>query len=455
MKNILLIGHSNPFETKFFGGTEYLMQEIISNKTHSDIDVTFMYPKHSFHAMTWIIVRNGHVISSFEKQKSADNAASHEFDLWFAKNILMLDINIVHVFHNLNTPFSVLPIAKLMGLSAVYTIHDFIHVCDSFNLINSDNEFCNVFESQENRCFGCTVARGKSPIELQSRRTAFKSILEDVDLITTGTIYSARATADFYNLELDKFRVVAPKVKQSIPTLQNQKSKAVLILGNLSQPKGAKLVLQLARDERLKGFEYTQAGRVDPEFNLEVKELVRSGNFKTLGQYKLGEVPSTDSSIAFFGSIWPETFCLAATEAIEMGLKLVVPSIGAFIDRFVGKPNCFFYETGQLDSAIEAILVADSAQYVQQAGLDDEKIYSTQILDIYSNLPSLTDSPLNFSDFDSLQWHSQTSWMLGTSSIYEESIVLTKISIYKKTRQFYRLNGFMATVKRIINEVVR
>ena len=464
MKNILLVGHSNPLDTKFFGGTEYLMQEIIANKTHGDINVLFMYPKHFVNALTWKIERNGEVISSFETQKSADNAGSGKFNLWFAKNVLKLDIKVVHIFHNLGTPFSVLPIAKLMGLSAIYTIHDFIHICDNFNLINSDKEFCNVFESKENRCFGCTVARGADPKELQSRRTSFKDILENADLITAGTLYSAQVTADFYNLELDKFRIVAPKVKQSIPKLQNQKSKSVLILGNLSQPKGANLVLQLARNERLRGFRFTQAGRIDPEFNLEVENLGRSFNFHTLGQYKLGEVPSTNSSIAFFGSIWPETFCLAASEAVEMGLKLVVPRIGAFIDRFAGKPNCFFYETGHLDSAIEAILLAESAQFVQQARLDDEKIYSTEILNIYSKLPTLTDSPLNFIDFNTLYWHEQTWGKSGASSRYEDSIassryedsiVVTKINLFKKMRQFYRLNGMTATFKRIISEVVR
>ena len=455
MKKILLIGHSNPFETKFYGGTEYLMQEIISNKTHGDLEVIFMYPRHSLRAMSWILERNGHVVSSYEKQKTADNSASSEFDLWFAKNILALDIQIVHVFHNLDTPFSVLPIAKLMGLSAVYTIHDFIHICDNFNLINSDDEFCNVFESQENRCFGCTVARGKNPIELQSRRTIFKNILESVDLITVGTEYSARVTADFYNLDSSKFRIVAPKVRQSLQVSRVQKSKSILILGNLSQPKGAILVLQLAQEVRLKGFQFTQAGRVDPRFNLEVENLVRLGNFHTLGQYKLGEVPLTDSSMAFFGSIWPETFCMSATEALEMGLKIIVPRIGAFIDRFAEKPNCFFYNTGELDSAVEAILLADSVQYVQQTRSDEEKIYSTEILDLYSNLPTLATSPLNFNDFNSLQWRLQTSWILGASLTDEKTRAVAKLAIYKRMIQFYKLNGLIATTKRIISEVVR
>lgn len=53
------------------------------------------------------------------------------------------------------------------------------------------------------------------------------------------------------------------------------------------------------RDDRLESYSFTQAGRVDKEFDTTITHLSENFNFKSLGKYNLGEVPKFSASIAF------------------------------------------------------------------------------------------------------------------------------------------------------------
>jgi hypothetical protein len=113
----------------------------------------------------------------------------------------------------------------------------------------------------------------------------------------------------------------------------------------------------------MENFAFVQAGRIDYEFKRPLEELSKAKNLRLFGQYNLGQVPDIKAGIAFFGSIWPETFCIAATEASQLGLKLVVPNIGAFVDRFTDDPNVYFYNYGDREAAISALHKAASSEY--------------------------------------------------------------------------------------------
>lgn len=449
MKNILLVAHSNPRTAKIFGGTELLLQQILDQAEANRISLFFMYPEHRGKNETWIIEFDKKVVLRFSTQNN-DSKKILEFSKVITSFLLKQKIDCLHVFHQLSTPLVLIPVANLLGIRTVYTIHDFIHICDSFNLINSNKDYCNIFFSETHDCVGCAISRGVDPESLVKRRIAYKRILDNSDLITVGTEFSGKATSDFYKIDVNKFRIIPPTINSSsLPSIKTQ-PRSILFLGNFTVPKGANLIDKLVRDIRLESYNFTQAGRVDKEFDTLITQLSENFNFKSLGKYNLGKVPEFSASIAFFGSIWPETFCVAATEAVEMGLKIVVPDIGAFRDRFLGKDNCFFYEPNNLDSAITSLLNAESAPIQATGKSDSETNYSSQIFELYASFETTKRKEFVEIDYDSLKLPLSFDWIFQDTP---NNLTKTNSSDFVRAKNYLKANGFIETLKRLAREI--
>ena len=408
-----------------------------------------MYPDFSTKNETWIIEVNKKVVLRFSIE-SNHSKKIFEFTKVITSFLLTHKIDCLHVFHHLSAPLVLIPVSSSLGIKTIYTIHDFTHICDSFNLINSNKEYCNIFSSETHDCVGCAISRGVDPETLIRRRIIYKRILDNSDLITVGTEFSGKATSDFYRINLNKFKIIPPTTNTSRLPTNKTEPRSILFLGNFTVPKGANLIDRLVRDTRLESYSFTQAGRVDKEFHTTIAYLSDNFNFKSIGKYNLGEVPEFSASIAFFGSIWPETFCIAATEAIEMGLKIVIPDIGAFRDRFSGKENCFFYEPNNLDSAIASILNAESTPIQAKGKSDLGTNYSNQIFEMYASFETIQRKEFVEMDYNSLKLPS-----LFDSIFYDTANNLTKTSSsdFARAKNYLKANGFVETLKRLAREI--
>ena len=450
MTNILLVAHSNPYSAKIFGGTELLLRQILDSANTKGVTIFFMYPEHYTERNTWVIELDKKVVTSFSIENKDSAQKTNRFSQFLADFLLEQNIVCLHVFHQLSTPIVSIPLSKLLGIKTIYTIHDFIHVCDSFNLINSNREYCNIFSSETHDCVGCATSRGVDPESLLRRRIAYKRILDDSDFITVGTNFSGKATSDFYQIDIKKFKVIPPTIESSDQKPSKTLPRSVLFLGNFTLPKGADLVYALVNDIRLKGYNFTQAGRVDAEYLNLINFLTENFDFKSLGKYNLGEVPEVSASVAFFGSIWPETFCIAATEAIDMGLTIVVPDIGAFRDRFIDKENCFFYQPNVLDSAVSAILNADATPIRVVSKQQKELSYVNQIFELYSSSEPAERRTHIAMDYSGLKMPVSIDWIFDEPSI---TSVRFNPSLLLRTKNYYKSNGLVATLKKLLREI--
>jgi glycosyltransferase involved in cell wall biosynthesis len=413
--NILFISHNPYAGNSHFGGTEYIFKEVSESFAAAEINFFTMTPLIGPSSITWQIHKAENLITSFKQLRSTTEPyffGNQEYSNWLSSFLLHNRINVVHVFHHLWTPLSTIPIANSLGIGTVLSIHDFSHICDSFNLLDETSSYCGTLEKKNSsKCELCTIRRGSSIDRLTLLRASFFNLFQRVDVITVGTLFSKTHLIQFYNLDSAKIHILPPTVKTKMPP-KLKEAKSVLFMGNFTIPKGARLILEILRSGNLDSFQFTQAGRIDPEFVSELNEIAKSQkNIKVLGQYSLGKIPDFAASIAFFGSIWPETYCIAATEALEMGLKIVVPEIGAFIDRFVGIDNVFFYQPNNLSSAINAILLAEKSTYIIKESHDNQA-YSQNIFEIYTSLNlAYSASPTLSTNFDS--WQTSNLSLLG------------------------------------------
>jgi glycosyltransferase involved in cell wall biosynthesis len=383
--NILLVSHNSFKKNNFFGGTEHLLKEIYDTSDEFGLKIYFMTPKIAKKTIKWEIHNGNEVVETFTQKRTTSEPyyyGSTEYSTWFSSILVKLNLGTLHIFHHLWIPLSSIPIAKNLGLTTLLTVHDFSHICDSFNLLDEKGEYCGVLESKDSlKCTECVTKRGSSVSNLTLLRASYSKVMYFVDFITVGTLFSKDHLVTFYDIDPEKIRIIPPSVK-SLNRPKEINRSSILFLGNFTRAKGADLCLEILRSKRMENYNFIQAGRIDPEFRRPLEELSKTKSLKLYGQYKLGEVPDIKAEIAFFGSIWPETFCIAATEASQLGLKLVVPNIGAFVDRFIDDPNVYFYNYGEGGAAISALLKAASSEYRPVASIPSTS-YADQMTTLY------------------------------------------------------------------------
>jgi len=365
MKNILLVGHSSIEKLVNFGGTEYLYTEL--STLDSELNVIRMTPRSFGNQIIWEVAGKAGKISSFHGKSSLDGImfGDDDFSNWFLQLLIVNKIDLVHVFHNLNNPLTIIPISSTMGLGTIITLHDYSHYCDSFNLLDHKREYCESLEMPSaSKCINCALARNSNMNRISALRVAYSKVFESADLIVVGSNYHKEAIVKLYGLESNQVKVISPKVPTPVSAEIIKKDESVVVLGNLSTPKGANFLKELISAPELLALQFEHAGRIDPEHLGWAKDYETRHRLKILGEYEFGKLPSLQSRVAFFGSIWPETFCIAATEALALGLRIVVPRAGAFIERFEKEINATMYEVGNLPSSIAALKNALSNEFV-------------------------------------------------------------------------------------------
>ena len=387
MSNLLLIGHSDAQSTSNFGGTEYLFS--LLSDSNLLMEIVTMCPTRRGDHMEWVVRRGQKTIGIFSEPCSIDGftTGSVNFVNWFSETLLDLDISLVHVFHHLNNPITIIPMAKRLGIKTILTLHDYSQICDSFNLLDENGKYCEVLEKNSaEKCFSCSIARGSTSNKIINLRIAYSEILDVVDLVTCGSNFHRFNIENLFNLPSDKIRVIAPTVPSQSSSSHLRDKDRILILGNFTKPKGADLIIDLLGSNELTDFTFVQAGRIDLEYRAKLEHFSNAHRIELLGQYQLGKIPMSTAGVAFFGSNWPETFCIAASEALELGLKIVVPELGAFIERFEAHPNAFLYEVSNLHSATKALKLAAASEFIEIDSTPDASAFVTGFENEYERL---------------------------------------------------------------------
>jgi hypothetical protein len=131
-----------------------------------------------------------------------------------------------------------------------------------------------------------------------------------------------------------------------------------VVIGALSQIKGADLLEACAIDAvrrglpikfELIGYAYRHL-RTSPESSLTVH-----------GQYRDEDLPSLLMShapdVVWFPAQWPETYSYTLSAALGAGLPVLVPNLGAFIERIAGRPMSWIYDWNLSPEAINDLLM--------------------------------------------------------------------------------------------------
>lgn len=223
--------------------------------------------------------------------------------------------------------------------------HDYMALCPRIKLIDSTGQYCGVGDIQ--KCSHC-LRTGEPSVEsmllapytsdIKLYRGFFADILNDAQTIHVSTAEQSHLfdSQGFHNC------VVTEPVEPPYSLLQinviDQESKNFVIIGGISFEKGAERLFRIA----------SLTMHIDPSAHFyligaasNVDKLSSLPNFTHIGRYssfhQLREsILSIYSPIAFFPTIWPETWCYTLSEAMQLGLPVIGPNLGAIGSRLSG-----------------------------------------------------------------------------------------------------------------------
>jgi len=270
-----------------------------------------------------------------------------ELNIVFDKfKIQKLVINNLYSFPNVTGLIDkLLEISKNRKIEAVYNLHDYYCICPSPHLINQHNDYCGIPDKEDicNECIKTNklyINRYDKQSEIRTFRASFEKLLNAVDKIRVFSRSSVEILSKVYNIPEYKFEYLPHKVDYVRPVKVDRsiKHKDVLnigVLGSIGPHKGSEVIKNMI-------------SYIDKHFYAKIKihiigELYGSEEIKysksviIYGKYNKRDLPEiiegSQIDIIFIPSIWPETFCYTAEEAMKMNMPLVIFNIGAPYER--------------------------------------------------------------------------------------------------------------------------
>jgi GT2 family glycosyltransferase/2-polyprenyl-3-methyl-5-hydroxy-6-metoxy-1,4-benzoquinol methylase/glycosyltransferase involved in cell wall biosynthesis len=249
-----------------------------------------------------------------------------------------IGVSAVHFHHTYSLDTSLLELPVDLGITSVLTVHDYYWLNANPTLTNADGRFLGKYDSsQENPLY--PLPTGMNVIDWQNRLRKF---IESADCV----IFPCNAVRDLFGdiYELNRV-VIVPHVEKDLnvhrPVLDFHKKNHYVIgvLGAVGREKGADVLESLAEIAsslsasvtfKLIGYAYRPLKLVE----------------KT-GPYKVAELPALidqqNIDVILFPAQWPETYSYTLSHALNSGLPIIAPGIGAFPERLSGRSNTMIF----------------------------------------------------------------------------------------------------------------
>lgn len=258
-----------------------------------------------------------------------------------------LGVGHIHYHHILGHDPLVLDLPAHLGVDYDFTAHDYYSYCAHISMTGSDNRFAG--EPAPGQCACCTphdpAPMGNGTVSDWRHRN--RHFLTGARLVITPSADAAQRIAAF----APGARVRAiPHTDMAahggevalLPQAKFLASDAplkVVVLGALSAIKGADMLEAAAQEAartgapvefHLLGYSYRHL-QTQPRARLTVH-----------GAYQDDDLPELlawlQPDIVWFPALWPETYSYTLSGALQAGLPVAVPNIGAFAERVAGRP---------------------------------------------------------------------------------------------------------------------
>lgn len=246
-----------------------------------------------------------------------------------------LNVSRIHLHHTLNLPKSWLE--GLFDCGPVYyTLHDYYPLFGEPKLTGLDHRYV---QDPTKRSHECAVKSGIKDISAFQR--SHRQWLCRSEKVIAPTSWVAK-----------EYHTVFPEVNIEIaPHLDNRKypnpisieweneSIRVLVLGALGPEKGADILEATARECENEKISFSLLGfayrKLDPCVQV-------YGKYEE--EHLVSRIGELKPHLIWFPCQWPETYSYTLSAALELGLPIAAPNLGAFSDRLQGRPNTWLLD---------------------------------------------------------------------------------------------------------------
>ena len=263
-----------------------------------------------------------------------------EFEAWFESDtqwdeclamLRSLGISRVHYHHVHALPRQAVDLARDIGAACVVTLHDFFPICPQYHLSPDGTHPCEAAKGA-GRCERCLEARpAQWPMGLKEWRELFGRLLGSADRVIVPSADAAARMREFFP-GVEPLAWSHPEVPAVPPRIFK-----IALIGGQSEIKGARLLEACAADAARRGLplHFRVLGHVDrpmpqwPEAPLSITGSYAEGT--------LPELIAVERPDAFlFLSLVPETYSYTLSAAMQAGLPILAPRLGAFPERLRG-----------------------------------------------------------------------------------------------------------------------
>lgn len=340
---VLALAHNlTPFGN--FGGGELYLDRLVRGTQALEVFTLAHDGRRGFGSRYVLIDGAGKVLEEFLPRIPFSDLklTSPDVESFFLRCCEIVGPSVLLVNHLMGFPPSLPLIAKHFGLPFVLVLHDYYVICDSYNLLNHQGIYCRAQDPTDDFCDLCTYKRRNLSSSSQFRRRVFLGkLLENSFGIVANSPVSVNLVESLSGANLPAVQIIPPprvhKYARSKAVCVDQPAvtlRRIALLGNLSSNKGMWHLLEIIRDLRSQPVSFEIFGRVDESFRSELNKLDAS-NVRIHGVYTPGELPPdlANCEVALFLSIWPETYCMSLTEALDAGVVPIAYNIGAIGER--------------------------------------------------------------------------------------------------------------------------
>lgn len=253
----------------------------------------------------------------------------------------VLQVDRLHIHHTLGWEETVAKIVTVLAVPYDVTIHDYFTFCPQINLTNKQGFYCELPELSA--CQTCVNDRMETRgLDIVDWRKKNQALLENAERVFLPNI-SVLAIISRYFSKINF--VLAPHLESQAvqqacpPTLRFCHANAplkILIIGALSRVKGADILEQCA--------ELSRKNHLPLEFHLlgfAYRKLKNHAKFYVHGKYDESNIQALikkiNPHIAWFPSLWPETYSYTLSACLEAQLPIVSSDLGAQAERLKGR----------------------------------------------------------------------------------------------------------------------
>jgi len=331
------------------GGTNLYREQRIRRQTNSGGVVVLLH--YDFHQLRYFL---RYVTRERDESVGMDSlevlpilAAAVKFDDLFLNNVCSFPDPLLVTYLSLQ-------FTRLTGAKLTVGVHDYFSICPSWNLLDDKGQFCAVPPIvQCRRCLPNIRGDVRALVrcdDIDQWRAVWGKCLEAATTILCFSQSSQALVARAYpDLSRDKF-VVQPHAVDYLHSravqLHLQRPLHIGVVGEITEAKGAAIVLEMARLIRRQRLpaRITVIGQLNGARESQV--------LRVLGPYQREHLPELvaecGANVFMLPSVWPETFSYVAEELMQLGVPLAVFNMGAPAERVAD------YETGLVIDRVDA-----------------------------------------------------------------------------------------------------